>query len=568
VAFPGPGWGFASPRTAITFSGGDPGAVSVAGSVSGPVPGALHALRGRPGAVFTPARPFQPGELVSVRTEAMVDGRHEFSFTVAQPARPGRPKLDLTHAWRYAPRRGSPPIGSCRPRRPRLRSLPELRPAGWCVSRRPTERTADGHLLVTPRSRPEWRRRDQHGVMILSSRGQLLWYSPRPHVARDLKTVSYRGERLLAFYQRVPRGRSHYVLLDRRYRPVTRVRPRYGYVTDTHELQLTRRGTAYVSSYQPVHHRGLGRLVTDYVIQEIDLSTGDVLFEWHALDHVAPSASYQPPPAAPHSWDYFHGNSIEPPDAGGTIVVSARNTSAVYGIDRRTGALRWTLGGKLDEFGLRRRQQFCAQHDARRGLGGRLTIFDDGGLALGDTRECPLHRARVQIFRLDLRTRRARVVRTIRSQPSSDDGSGLYVWAMGSAQRQPNGNVLIDWGTTGRITEVTPQGDVVHGLQLEYYSYRAVRSRWRGSPTGRPAVAARSGTRVLRVWASWNGATEVARWRVLAGRSERALRRAGSSRFAGLETLIRLRSRARYVAVEALDAGGSVLRRSATVPVG
>ena len=111
------------------------------------------------------------------------------------------------------------------------------------------------------------------------------------------------------------------------------------------------------------------RLVTDFVIQELDLPSMDVLFEWHALDHVPPAATYQRRPPAPYSWDYFHGNSIEPPGADGTILVSARNTSAVYGIDRATGALLWTLGGKLDDFGLVRRhpgRQFCAQHDARR----------------------------------------------------------------------------------------------------------------------------------------------------------------------------------------------------------
>jgi hypothetical protein len=134
---------------------------------------------------------------------------------------------------------------------------------------------------------------------------------------------------------------------------------------------------------------------------------------------------------------------------------------------------------------------------------------------------------------------------------------------MGSARRQPNGNLLIDWGTTGRITEVTPSGDVVFGIQLGYYSYRAVRSPWRGMPVGPPAVVARrAGPRSVRVWASWNGATEVARWRVLAGG-----RRAASARFAGLETLIRARTRARVVTVEALDSDGAVLGRSEPVPV-
>jgi arylsulfotransferase ASST len=427
---------------------------------------------------------------------------------------------------------------------------------------------ARGHVLVTPRSHPERRRTDQHGVMILSSRGDLLWYSARPSVARDLKTVTYRGRRMLALHQAASDRPAHYELLDRRYQTVARIQTRYGYRTNLHELQLTSRGTAYVSAYQAVRHPALKRPVTDYVIQEIDIPTRDVLFEWHALDHVPPSASYQTRPRRRYSWDYFHGNSIEPPDASGTIIVSARNTSAIYGIDRATGALRWTFGGKRDDFRLVRRHRFCAQHDARRAPGGDLLVFDDGGLALGNMRDCAIHRARVQRFDLDPRRRRARLVRSIGSGPASDHGRGLWVWAAGSSRRQSNGNVLIDWGTTGRVTEVTRRGEIVYGLQLESYSYRAVRSMWRGTPTGSPViVAARDGS-VTRIWASWNGATEIARWRVLAGSSAHTLARSRASRrFTGLETLIRARIRARYVAIEALDADGEVLGRSPSVAV-
>jgi hypothetical protein len=67
----------------------------------------------------------------------------------------------------------------------------------------------------------------------------------------------------------------------------------------------------------------------------------------------------------------------------------------------QNAALRWTFGGKRDEFGLVRRhpsRQFCAQHDARRAPGGDITLFDDGGLALGNSQDCPVHRARVQRF--------------------------------------------------------------------------------------------------------------------------------------------------------------------------
>lgn len=502
--------------------------------------------------VFTPGHRFAPGERVTVRT-AVTD----YAFTVAVPAPAPRLRPNLDTAARISYEGVAP----CRARRLRFRTLPDLRPARWCTRPRPRPGAARGHILVTPRSHPERRRGDQHGAMIVSSSGDLLWYSPRPSVARDLKTVTYRGERMLALHQSASDRPAHYELLDRRYRTVARIKTRNGYRTNLHELQLTRRGTAYVSAYQAVR-LATGRLVTDYVIQEIDVATRDVLFEWHSLDHVPPSASYQPRPRRRYSWDYFHGNSIEPPDGSGTIIVSARNTSAIYGIDRATGALRWTFGGKRDEFGLARRHRFCAQHDARRAPGGTLTIFDDGGLALGNERDCPLHRARVQRFRLDVRRRRARLIDTIGSGAASTDGRGLWVWAMGSARRQPNGNLLIDWGTTGRITEVTPRGELVYGLQLGYYSYRAVRSRWRGTPVGPPAVLASRAGPEVRVWASWNGATEVARWRVIAGG-----RSAGSARFAGLETLVRARTRAPVVTVEALDADGDVLGRSEPVPV-
>src|SRR3712207_1978351 len=108
--------------------------------------------------------------------------------------------------------------------------------------------------------------------------------------------------------------------------------------------------------------------VIDYVVQEIDLATRDVLFEWHSLDHVPLRASMAARAAGEKNWDYFHGNSSEPSPDGRTVVVSARNPSAIYGIDRVTGDVLWTLGGREDDFRLQtrhRKLRFCAQHDAR-----------------------------------------------------------------------------------------------------------------------------------------------------------------------------------------------------------
>lgn len=224
-------------------------------------------------------------------------------------------------------------LAGCRIRYRRFRTLPGRRPVGLCMRRRRGARHAPGKILVSPRP-PDERGGRQFGLMILSNKGQLLWYSGRPNVVHDLKTVEYRGRRMLAYYHRkTRRDDSHYKLIDNRYRVVRRVTAGRGRRVNGHELQLTDHGTAYMGIYRRMTQPGTGRRVTEFVVQEVDLATGGVLFEWHSLDHVPLSASYAIAPTDGSHWDYFHGNSIEPPEPGGrTIIVSARRTSAVYGI--------------------------------------------------------------------------------------------------------------------------------------------------------------------------------------------------------------------------------------------
>ena len=428
-----------------------------------------------------------------------------------------------------------------------------------------------GRLLVTPTPAPVRLPGEQYAVMVLSNAGKLLWYSRRPSRAHDAKTVQYAGRRLLVFYQRRNLGAGYYEFRDRHYRVVTRLFAGNGYNVNSHDIQVTPQGTAFISAFPRVVLPGGGGPVIDYVVQEVDLETRDVLFEWHALDHVPPSASFVIRPGSENEWDYFHGNSIEPARTGGdTIVLSARNTSALYGIDHVTGELRWTLGGKRDDFKLGTTHpgwRFCAQHDARWLPNGDLTVFDNGGTALPGGAQCPLHPARVEQFTVDPDRRTVRLVRSIPSGPLSSSGRGYFPGWVGGAQSQPNGNILISWGTTGQVTEHTPSGQLALRLRLEHWTYRAVRAPWTGLPTGRPKVAARRNGEAVDVWASWNGATHVRRWLVLAGESRSTVSPVGrAARFADLETRIRVRTAARYVAVRALDARGQTLAESAAIP--
>jgi hypothetical protein len=431
---------------------------------------------------------------------------------------------------------------------------------------------ARGVILVTPTPAPLRLAGEQYGVMVVSNGGKLLWYSPRPARAHDAKTVRYAGRRLLVFYQRRPHRNGYYEFRDERYRVVTRLFAGNGYKINSHDLVVTSRGTAFVSAYERVLLRGHRGAAVDYVVQEIDLATRDVLFEWHALDHVPPSTSLTSRPGGGRAWDYFHGNSIEPARRrGNTIVVSARNTSALYGIDRVTGALRWTLGGRRDNFKLRARHpgwRFCAQHDARWTPNGHITVFDNGGTALAGGSLCPRHPARVEEFRLNPARKTVRLLRSISSEPLSA-ARGYFPGWVGGAQRQPNGNLLISWGTTGQITEVTPRRRrFALRMRIGHWTYRAVRAPWTGRPPGRPRVAARRVGAAVDVWASWNGATEVRRWQVLAGDPRGRLFPVGpASGFADLETRVRVRTAARFVAVRALSLHGRALGESLAVRV-
>jgi len=449
----------------------------------------------------------------------------------------------------------------CTPRSRHYRTMPSSHPSPYCVSLHRPEGAARAHVLLTPRRMP----RPPHGqnaAMIVSPQGRLLWYLPRRERVYDLKMVTYRGRPHLAVHVRTGEADGVFELRDARYRVVKRIAFGAPYRTDLHELRLTRQGTAYLGAYRRLRMRGVG-VVTEYVVREIDLDTGRVLFEWHSLDDVPLARTFRPQPRR-GTWDYFHGNSIEPPVPGDpTVIVSARNTAAVYGIDRASGELRWVLGGKSDDFGIARGgTRFCAQHAARRLPNGDVTLFDNGGR--GNTEAgCPRHASRVMRFRLDHERRSARLVRTLSSRRSSGAGESLLPVGFGNAQMLPSGNMLVSWGTSGFVSEVSPSGAPRFALDLPNASYRAVAAPWTGRPGGRPALAARRRAGGVDAWASWNGATEITRWCPLAGRDRRRLRAAGRCvRFADLETRLRIPRRARFVGARALDARGRELGRS------
>jgi hypothetical protein len=248
-------------------------------------------------------------------------------------------------------------------------------------------------------------------------------------------------------------------------------------------------------------------------------------------------------------YDFFHVNSIDI-DTDGNLLVSARNTHAVYKINRRTGAIIWRLGGKRSDFSLGRNVRFAWQHDARRREDGTISLFDNGAAPR-------VHRqSRVIFIRLDVQRMRAELARYVVHHP------GRLAINQGNAQLLPHQHVLVGWGYEPYVTEYDARGRVVLDLRFGRGadSYRAFRFGWTGRPATRPAVAVQR----RRLYVSWNGATEVARWQVLAGSERERLRPFRTVRKQGFETSAPAPAFP-WVAVRALDRAGRTLATSRVV---
>ena len=137
-------------------------------------------------------------------------------------------------------------------------------------------------------------------------------------------------------------------------------------------------------------------------------------------------------------------------------------------------------------------------------------------------------------------------------------------------QQLPNGDHLLGWGAVGLVSELSPTGALTFEMSLatDVASYRAYRFPWVATPATPPAIAATaaSGAATAEITASWNGATAVVSWQVLAGASAAALAPVGAPvASSGFETTITAATGAPYVAVQARGAGGAVLATSAAV---
>jgi Arylsulfotransferase (ASST) len=562
---PFPGTPDASPESQITFTTLQPKQIkslSVQGSRSGAHEGHMSALPDRRGTAFVPDRPFAPGETVTV--EAKLHGRHaaaaagvrhhsthlSYQFVVA--------RLPRSHA--AVANEGPIPSKDVVKDAPTqvFQSRPDLRPPLLSILT-PDANPDAGQVFIDAQQAP------QNGPMILDPQGHLVFFKPLPgnEFATDVRPQTYRGQPVLTYWKGYlisAHGRGAGVILNQSYHRVATVHAAEGYYADLHEFRITSQNTALITAYQTVR-ADLSSIggpkhgsVVDGIVQEIDIRTGRLLWEWHALGHIPVAESYlHKRRGAPY--DFFHLNSVQQLP-GGDLLISGRNTWAIYRVSRRTGNVIWQLGGKGSSFNMGSGTQFSWQHDAELHGDGQLTVFDNA--------DAPKEESQSRAIALHLNTRSmtATLSRSFTQAPPVLAGS------QGNIQILPNGNVFVGWGSEPDFSEYTPDGRQIFNVKFPrpVQSYRAYRAPWNGHPMDPPAISASPDLAGgMTVYASWNGATGVARWQLLAGSAPSKLTPVTEVGSDGFETPIDVRATARYVGVRAIGSSGQVLGTSRVI---
>ena len=440
----------------------------------------------------------------------------------------------------------------------------------------------------------------QSGPLILDRNLQPVWFQPVPEqvVASNLSLQTYEGKPALAWWQGVVTNTGatesgEDVVVNQHYQKVATLRGKDGWKLTLHALTISgvdawvtanKNIARNLSNYGGAYN---GALI-DSAVQEYNLKTGELLRSWDALDHIPLGDSYATVPTNGFPWDAYHVNAVEV-TGDGTFLVSMRSTWGAYLIDIDSGRIEWTLGGKDSSFKFGPGAAFQWQHDVAFGVGGRgvgggsvggdsestVTMFDDHCCQLtgGGTSVPATGPSRGLVLKLDQQTR----VATLVSQYTGDDEFESEY--MGDTQPLANGNTFVGWGSEPYFSEYGPSGKLLFEAHFpgSDLSYRSIVEPWVGEPLTDPAGAARrTGPSAATVYASWNGATEVASWRVLAGTGVGSSTGAGSdtgagagrmtavasAAMSGFETAISVPAGYRSFEVQALDAGGRVIGTS------
>jgi hypothetical protein len=564
--------------------------LSVVGSSSGQHSGhwIVHSDHG--GASFVPDHPFAEGETLTVTTSkavAAVNGGR-FGYKVARfvtdqphpPTSPAPPASDGSAGSAPAPgvvpattaslAQPSTPSGPAGP----YCSRPDLAPPK--INTTVGSGVAPGLLLGTS---DHVGNGVQYGTMIFDNSGQPVWFNPTTYPF-NLHEITYHGQTALAYFHdvasRFPGDTGEAIVLDNAYRQIGTIQAGNGYMMNEHDFQISPDGTKMLMTVwasvqmdlSPYGGPANGEVI-EGIVQEIDIATGAVTFEWHSLGSGAFPVTDTYTPLNRPLVDYVHLNSVAY-DTDGNFLFSSRQMSLVAKLNSSTGAVLWRLGGKRNQITFTDGDGGPSwPHDVRREPDGTVSVYDNG-----NSRQPPYSRG-VE-WSVNETNRTAHVAVQWRAVPD------LFGAKFGSNRTLPNGNDLISWGNTGRTTEYAPSvngqpGQPVFEAQLSNgdSAYRVVRADWHATPARPPDVAVVRSATTATGYASWNGATEVATWQLWGGPDSQHLRPLGSAARGGFETTVSgpVQATDQVFQVRAVDSTGgtigvSAITAAAAIPPG
>jgi hypothetical protein len=545
----------ASPESQISFLGvpaTEISRIAVVGSRSGGHSGKLESYASAPGASFLPARPFAQGERVTASALVGPAGHRErvsTTFTIAHVA-----DYDIVVGK---------PAGLSKPGfEQSFVSAPNLEPPVVQVTTH-AQQASSGDVFLTPTHGY-----GQTGAMIVNEQGGLVWFHAAPlgEIDADLQVQSYDRQPVLTWWQgEVPQdlgiGFGREQVYSPSYTPIATVSAGNGYYADLHEMHITPQGSAFITAYSLIDANlssvgGSSKgILQDAILQEIDIKTGLVMFEWEAAGHVALEDSYAPPPSsAGQPWDFFHLNSVSlDPWGDGNFIISSRNTWAAYEINHLSGAVMWRLGGRRPSFRMGAGTGFAWQHDVEWQPDHTLTIFDDGATPKEHSESRAIRE------RIDWPRRSVELVgRYVRTPP-------ILTGSQGNDQVLADGASLVGWGEEPYFTEFSPSGQILYEGHFPSpgQSYRAYRFPWSATPAAPPALGVKDSGEATTLYASWNGATGVSKWAIFAGGSASALLPLETVATSGFETAIAVGSDDAYYLAQALGPEGQLLGSSA-----
>jgi hypothetical protein len=346
-----------------------------------------------------------------------------------------------------------------------------------------------GYFFISPYS-------DQstyaNGPEILDPSGHVVWFHavPQGHEASDFRVQRYHGDPVLTWWQGTGLGGlssgTDYIYNDK-FQQIATVNAGNGLSADGHEFLITPRDTALILAYTTAtaNLSSIGgpanQTIINGVVQEIDISTGKVLFQWNSQDHVPFSQSEQPLPADTSSpWDWFHINAVKL-DTDGNLLIDARDTWTTYKVSLATGNIIWQLGGKNSSFKLQAApgqtldnagKLFAWQHDPE-ALGDdtyTFTFFDNE--SGGATNE--LGYSRAITVRLNEKNHTATLIK------SDNQPEGLIAPSQGNAQTTDRGYLVVGWGALPYFSEFSPSGHLIFNAQFPtgVNTYRAYLLPW------------------------------------------------------------------------------------------